>query len=92
MFKYISCIIIMLPLHIIAASTDEDKRTDQATSEFRIANGIERTNSSDRVIYRKGAEWCALNKNDNSYTHGGPTKVPFPDRRFATLEKQFEGK
>lgn len=80
----------MFPLHIIAASAEEDKPATQPTNEIRFANGIERTESSDKIVYRKGAEWCTLNKHDSKYTHGGIGKVPFPSRRFAALKKQFE--
>jgi hypothetical protein len=81
----------MLPIHIIAASTDEEKPTGKPTSEIRCANGIVRVESSDKISYRRGEEWCARTKSDGTYTHGGIAKVPFPARRFAALEKKFEG-
>lgn len=93
MFKYISCIVIMLPLYVIAGSTEDKPATSTTYTPYPVTlNGVERTESADRISYRKGGECFAFNKTDGSYVHLGIEKAPLPKRKFAALKKLHEGK
>jgi hypothetical protein len=91
--------ILLLPLSVLASSSDDDNSCDRSTliqpGRIGWAHDVMRIEGRLTITYTKGNEWCTYLKLKKKYLYRHPhrevQRQAFIAERFTALERLFRG-